>query len=125
MALILIVDDAIFTRRVICKNLQKQGYETLEASHGKQALELLDSHTPDCILLDLLMPEMDGWQVLQALQDKNIKIPVIVLTADIQETSRQHCFELGALAVLNKPPKSEEMIEALQKALNLTEENAP
>lgn len=125
MPLILIVDDAFFTRRVIAKSLKKQGYITLEASDGREALQLLDEQKPDCILLDLLMPDFDGWDVLKALQEKQIKIPAIVITADIQETSRQRCFELGALAVINKPPKPEELNDALQKALSLNEENAP
>ncbi|HEY9836991.1 MAG TPA: response regulator [Vampirovibrionales bacterium] len=124
MPLILIVDDAQFTRRVICKSLQKQGYLTREASNGREAIGLLDEELPDCILLDLLMPEFDGWDVLTFLKEHDYTIPVIVITADIQETSRQHCFDLGAKAVINKPPKPDELNNTLKKILGFTEENA-
>lgn len=125
MALILIVDDAQFSRKIICKTVQKLGYDIVEASDGRQALEMIDSHDPDCILLDLLMPDFDGREVLKILREKQSKIPAIVITADIQETSRQQCLDLGAMAVINKPPKPNEIGNALEQALKLTQENSP
>ncbi len=119
MALILIVEDAWFTRRAICKILQKEGYKTLEAVNGREGLELLQLHHPDCMLLDLLMPEIDGWGVLKALTEMQAKVPVIVITADIQASTRQKCLELGAIALINKPPKADELRQALKTAFNL------
>ena len=118
MALILITDDAAFARRMVRKALEGDGHVVLEASSGLECLEMLKSHSPQCIFLDLLMPEMDGFGVLQTLREQGSTIPVIVLSADIQESARQQCLDLGAFAMLNKPPKAPEIRAALQKALS-------
>jgi two-component system, response regulator, stage 0 sporulation protein F len=122
---ILVVEDSWLTRRVICKILRTEGYETLEASSGPEALEMLGTQTPDCMLLDLLMPDMEGREVLQAMREKGLKIPVIVITADIQSTTREECIELGAIAVIHKMPNSDELIGWIKKALSASEESAP
>jgi len=75
------------------------------------------------MLLDLLMPEMEGREVLQAMRDRGYKIPVIVITADIQASTRSECMELGALAVIHKMPNSDELIGWIKKALSVSEEN--
>ncbi len=125
MTSILVVEDSWLTRRVICKILRAEGYETWEASSGPEALELLTTKTPNCMLLDLLMPEMEGREVLQAMRDRGYKIPVIVITADIQSTTKSECMELGALAVIHKMPNSDELIGWIKKALSASEESAP
>ncbi|MBD1938848.1 response regulator [Microcoleus sp. FACHB-68] len=126
MTLILIIEDAWFTRRAICKILQGSGYETLEAANGREGLEIVASRPDiDCMLLDLLMPEVDGWGVLKALREQQSQLPVIVLTADIQESTRLQCLELGAFTVINKPPKPEELRHVLQAALSASEESQP
>ena len=125
MTSILVVEDSWLTRRVICKILRAEGYETNEASSGPEALELLETLTPDCMLLDLLMPDMEGREVLQALRERGIKVPVIVITADIQSTTREECMELGALAVIHKMPNSDELVGWIKKALSASEETAP
>lgn len=125
MTSILVVEDSWLTRRVICKILRAEGYETLEASSGPEALEMLGTQTPDCMLLDLLMPDMEGREVLQAMQEKGFKIPVIVITADIQSTTREECMELGAIAVIHKMPNSDELIGWIKKALSASEESTP
>ena len=114
MALILMAEDAWLTRKMIRK--------LLEATNGCECLEMLAVHAPDCIILDLLMPEMDGFQVLAALRQQRFKIPAIVMTADIQETSRQRCLDLDAFAVINKPLESDILLDALQKALGCSED---
>ena len=117
MALILIVDDSSFTRKRVASMIRAEGYETLEASDGRQGLEMTATHSPDCIVIDLIMPEMDGLELLELLHDQGSKIPRIVITADIQESARQQCLERGALAVLNKPPRKDELQNTLAKAL--------
>lgn len=62
MARILIIDDSWGTRQIIAKILKADGYELLETGDGKEGLQMAEKHRPDCILLDLLMPEMDGCQ---------------------------------------------------------------
>ncbi|HEY9809340.1 MAG TPA: response regulator [Halomicronema sp.] len=122
MTLILIVDDAVITRTIIRKIVQGQGYSTLEADNGQKAVEMALLHQPDCILLDLLLPQLNGWQVIQALNEKGSKIPVIFITADTQDTTRDKCLGLGALEVINKPPKLSELQQAIEKALSLNKE---
>ena len=118
MALVLITDDAAFTRRMIRKAFKDTDHVILEASNGKECLEMLDTHSPDCLILDLLMPELDGFGVLEALKKRGSKLPVIVLSADIQDSVRQQCLELGAVKMLKKPPKGAQILEAIDQALN-------
>ncbi|MEO0854760.1 MAG: response regulator [Cyanobacteria bacterium J06648_11] len=118
MALILVTDDAAFTRRMIRKALvENDEHVVIEASNGVECLEMLDSHSPDCILLDLLMPELDGYGVLEAVRDRGLKTPVIVLSADIQDSARKQCMELGAYAMLKKPPKPPEVRSMINQAI--------
>ena len=117
MAQILIIEDSTYQRSKICRVLQTEGYELLEAANGHEGLKMTVINTPDCILLDLVMPEMGGVEVLQVLHDQGTNIPVIVLTADIQETTRQQCLELGAMAFINKPVQQDKLRNAIAKAL--------
>ncbi len=122
MSKILIVDDSWLTRRGVKRILQAEGYEIIEAENGLQALELIikADNNIDAVLLDLLMPEMSGLELLERLNlnHDQAKLPVVVLTADIQKTVRQKCIDLGAYAFLNKPPEPEELIEVVQNLLN-------
>lgn len=117
MAIILHVDDSSFSRTQIRKILIKAGHTVLEADSGISALALLQSQTPDLIISDILMPAMDGIQFLTALKEQDNSIPVIMLTADIQDDTKKTCFNLGARNLLNKPPKEEDLLTALQNAL--------
>ena len=117
MALILITDDAAFARRMLRRALEAAGHVVIEATNGVECLELIQAHSPECLMLDLLMPELDGYGVLQALQQQSLQLPVIVLSADIQDSARQQCQELGAFAMLQKPPKAQEVNEMIQQAL--------
>lgn len=117
MALILIVEDTSFTRRLISRTVQALGHSTVEASCGQEGLEKAFTQAPDCILLDLLMPDLDGREVLQKLREQKSRVPVIVLTADIQASSRQQCLDLGALTVLAKPPNPQDLAAAIDRAI--------
>lgn len=119
MASILIMDDAAFSRRMIRKALQKEGYEMLEAGNGREGLEMISTHNPDCVLTDLLMPDIDGFGVLRALHEQGSKTPVIVISADIQEWARSQCLELGAAGFINKPLKEDELRNTVRQALNV------
>ena len=103
MAKILIIDDSLFQRRNIRKSLKAEGYDLQEATTGREGLEMIPTFAPDCIVLDILMPEVDGLSFLRTLQAQGNTTPVIVLTADIQNTTRQECLKLGAKEVLHKP----------------------
>ncbi|MFB2977159.1 response regulator [Microseira sp. BLCC-F43] len=118
MALVLITDDAAFSRRMIRKAVEEGGHKVIEAANGRECLDMLTANSPDCIISDLLMPEMDGYGLLKSLREQGAKVPVIVLSADIQDSARQQCESLGAFMMLKKPPKAPEIIDAIQKALN-------
>ncbi|MDX8398282.1 MAG: response regulator [Mariprofundaceae bacterium] len=117
MATILITDDSSFSRRIIKKTIATTGHDIIEAANGIECIEQIKQHDPDVLFLDLVMPEMDGFETLKELQRLNIKIPTIVLTADIQDGVAKKCMDLGALAYLNKPPKQDELLAALNLAL--------
>lgn len=118
MALILIIDDSYTARRTIGKTLKNEGYETMEAANGREGLEVAAANKPDCILLDLIMPEVDGFEVLRSLRALGSETPVIVLTADIQKIVREECLDLGATAFINKPPTRNELSNTIRKALD-------
>lgn len=117
MAKILVVDDSLFARLKVCDILHGAGHETLEAGDGREGLARAQEQTFDCILTDLLMPEMDGVALLAALRAAEVKTPVIVLTADIQESRRRQCLDLGAAGFLGKPPQSRPLLEAIAQLL--------
>lgn len=119
---ILIVDDSVFQRNRIKRVLAQYDYEILEGSDGHAALKMVAAHTPDCMLLDLLMPDMDGWEVLATLRERGIQVPVIVITADIQASTREQCLELGAVAVLTKPYSNNELRDIIGQVLERGEE---
>ena len=121
MPSILMVDDSQMMRRFIAMSLESEGYDISEANGGVEAIEMSSSNPPDCMVLDLLMPDLNGLEVMEALREKEASFPVIIMTADIQESTQTKCFELGAFRVLNKPPKGEELTQAIREALVSTE----
>ena len=122
MTKILIVEDSMFQRNRIKRVLAQYDYVILEAGDGHDALEMVTTHTPDCILLDLLMPGMDGLEVLTILKSRKAQIPVIVTTADIQESTRQRCLELGAIAMITKPYTNAELREIIKQVMERSQE---
>jgi twitching motility two-component system response regulator PilH len=122
MATVLVIDDSIFQRKSICSSINEVGYDTIEAGNGREGLELALSSRPDIIFTDLLMPEMDGIQLLSALKEHGCNCPVFVLTADIQESKRKQCIELGISGFLSKPCKKRELIDVLNQAVNIGKE---
>ena len=115
MIKILVVDDARLSRNVIVNMIRKAGHEVLTATNGREGLEKALAEKPDLIFSDMLMPVMDGLEMLEALRDKNVQAPVFMLTANIQETTRQQSFKLGASGFINKPIKEEELLKAIAK----------
>ena len=117
MSRILITDDSSSQRIILSGILEKLGHEVDTAINGQEALEKIRTNPLDCMLLDNLMPIMDGLQTLEALKARNITVPIIMLTADIQEWLKARCLELGATMFLNKPIKQAKLQEALQQIL--------
>lgn len=100
--LILIVDDEERMRRVITDYLRIKGYDTTEASDGVQAMEMFSLQKPDLVLLDIMMPRMDGFEVCRAIHS-NSKVPIIMLTARGQEEDELQGFSLGVDEYITKP----------------------
>jgi len=117
MALILVIDDSAYMRGKIRTILMVDGHETVEAADGIKGLQLASSRKPDLILLDIIMPGTDGVKILSAVRQLSADLPVVVVTADIQESVGRQCMALGAFAVLHKPPKEQELLDVVRKAL--------
>jgi twitching motility two-component system response regulator PilH len=110
MQKVLVVDDSVFQRKTICQALAEAGFETVEAENGRDGLNKITTTRPDYIFTDLLMPEMDGMQFITAIKDQGITTPVYVLTADIQESKRKQCLDMGVAGFLSKPLKKAELV---------------
>ena len=127
MAKILVVDDETNVRQVIGMLLFRAGYEVIEAEHGLIGYSKAQSDNPDLIVLDLMMPFMDGYEVLQKLKanpaTKNI--PVIILTAKIDATSEHECMRLGAVDYIKKPWGPRELEDRVGMALGYPELDRP
>ena len=117
MSRVLITDDSLLQRRTLSAIVADIGHEVDTACNGQEALEKIQANPPDCLLLDMLMPVMDGVQVLEHLESQEMKLPIIVLTADVQEWLKERCLELGASLFLNKPVKQDQLQEALRTIL--------
>lgn len=110
MPSILIVDDSMFQRRLLKKHLADLDVELLMAADGVEALAILGQHKPACVVMDLMMPNMDGFELLDQI---GMTIPVVVLTADIQHATYEDCVRLGARAVLVKPVSKAQIQQAV------------
>jgi CheY-like chemotaxis protein len=117
MSRVLITDDSLLQRKTLSAIVVEAGHEVETACNGQEALEKIQANLPDCLLLDMLMPIMDGVQVLEQLESQGLKLPIVVLTADVQEWLKTRCLELGATTFLNKPIKQAQLQEALQQIL--------
>jgi two-component system chemotaxis response regulator CheY len=111
---ILVVDDSSLSRRMTRKILDDLGHEVEEASDGAQALELFVLNRHDFVVLDMVMHGMYGLEVLAKLRELDPSLRVIVLTADIQQSTRQQVKEAGAAAMVNKPVSKEALAEVLE-----------
>jgi two-component system, chemotaxis family, chemotaxis protein CheY len=110
---ILVVDDSALARRMTRKILEELGHEVEEVTDGAQALEQYVLHQHDLVVLDMVMHGMYGLEVLQKLKQLNPKLPVVIVTADIQRSTRDQVIEAGATAMVNKPVSREELAELL------------
>lgn len=116
---LLIVEDEKDIAKLLEYNLRKEGYKTLIASDGEEALEMAQRHHPNLIILDLMLPEMDGLEVCKALkkENKTAGIPIIMLTAKSQESDKVIGLELGADDYVTKPFSPKELIARIKAIL--------
>ena len=124
MARVLVIDDEAPIRLLCRVNLEAAGMEIIEAEDGPSGLEAARSERPDAILLDVMMPGMDGWQVLEELLDdeRTNDIPIIFLTARAEVRDQARGLELGGVDYITKPfspvdlaPLVENLLERVQR----------
>src|SRR5947199_6271822 len=118
---ILIVDDDLYIRRLLSKVLSKFNYESIEAARGEEGLELANKYLPDVILLDVMMPGMDGYQVCEHLKEteETRDIPIILVTAKTDLKDRVQGLGLGAHDYICKPIQPKELLARVEAALRV------
>jgi len=118
-ARVLIVDDDPVMRRLTTRALQNDGYVLTEATNGREALEVMRRETPDLVILDFVMPELDGLDVLRALRadPATVSLPVLMLTSQSDEGSTRAGFDAGATDYLTKPFSSPQLSARVRACL--------
>jgi CheY-like chemotaxis protein len=116
---VLVVDDEPDVLLLCRVNLEFEGYEVIEAADGEEAMERVRAHRPDVVLLDVMMPKMDGWQVLAAIKDdaELADIPVVMLTAKVQDQDQIRGWSQGAADYITKPFSPLALSQVLQDVL--------
>lgn len=116
---ILLVEDEKVLSEILTVRLDLQGYDIIAAYDGQQALDMVHAEKPDLILLDIMLPKIDGYKVCGLLKsDVRYKnIPIILLSAKSQTGDFEMGTELGADAYITKPPNHQELAETIQKLL--------
>jgi DNA-binding response OmpR family regulator len=103
MKRILVVEDEAKLRRVLVDFLQSEGYEVIVATDGEAGLELACTQKPDVLILDVMLPKMNGFDVCRSLRERGFKTPILLITAKGEETDKVLGLELGADDYLTKP----------------------
>lgn len=118
---ILSVDDERDVTELVHFHLTKAGYNVITAASGREALDRVYQHSPDLILLDLMLPDIDGFGVCEILrrQPATATIPIVILTAWATHDARHFGLELGALDYMTKPFSPKELVERVRRLLNL------
>ena len=117
---ILVVDDEERMARFIRLNLEYDGFQVLEAYKGMQAINLIRDKMPDLVLLDVMLPDIDGFEILKTVREVST-VPVIMLTAKGEEDDRVQGLELGADDYITKPFSPRELVSRVKAVLRRTE----
>ena len=121
-ATVLIVEDDEMVADVVRINLESEGFEVTHAPNGAAALAAIEQSQPDLVLLDVMIPEIDGWGVLTRLREDQAtaRLPVIMLTAKAMPADQVRGYNLGANGYLPKPFSSTDLIEKVRQVLQDT-----
>ena len=116
---VLVVDDDRVIQTLLVVNLELEGYDVETASDGEQALEKIASVHPDIVLLDIMMPKYDGWEVCRRAKANRATadIPIIFLSARAQDLDVRRGYELGVAAYMTKPFDPLELMEVVKRVL--------
>jgi len=118
---ILIVDDEAVIREVIGKAFITEGYQVFEAADGKEALEVFEDHDVEIIILDIMMPKMDGWSVCRRIRAES-NVGIIMLTARDDDSDQLLGFELGVDEYVTKPVNLKVLLARVKRMLNRLDE---
>ena len=114
---ILVVDDELLIRKVIREYLESENYKVLEAENGLDALRVLSSNKVNLIILDIMMPKMDGYELIKSLREAKYDVPILIITAKSEIEDKKEGFLLGADDYMVKPIDIEEMLLRIQVLL--------
>ena len=114
---ILVVEDEGFLREAIAYDLNLQGYQVMEATNGRTALESIDRQRPDLVVSDIRMPEMSGIELLKELRKRDPFLPVVIFLTGYADLSREEALALGADAVFTKPFDRRELFKTIERML--------
>ncbi|MBU1599347.1 response regulator [bacterium] len=114
---ILVVDDDVDMVEILKSLLEIEGYDVVGAFDGQEALDKTKQQKPDFILLDIMMPVMDGWEACRRLKacKKTSEIPVAILTARVDSQDREKAFQLGADDYITKPFNPDELLKRIKE----------
>ena len=118
MPRILIVDDNEDNRDVLSRRLKRKGFEITMATGGQEAIDKAASDKPDLILMDLNMPELDGWEATTTIRESGNKVPVIALTAHAMEGDRARAIEAGCSDYHTKPVEMAALLAQIDELLS-------
>lgn len=121
--LIMIVDDSVTVRKVTSRLLERQGYDTVTAKDGVDAIEQLENVKPDLMLLDIEMPRMDGFEVTNLVRhhDMHSNLPIIMITSRTGEKHRERAFSLGVTHYMGKPFQEAELLANIEQLLAVSQ----
>jgi two-component system response regulator CpxR len=124
MARILIAEDNAEIRTLVSGILVEEGHKVGVANNGQQALEMITADAPDVLVLDIMMPQMDGYGVLKEIKSAGTAegMKILVLTAKTSETDWVRGYKLGADAYLTKPFDTDELVNGIEDLLGMTKE---
>jgi len=120
---ILLVEDNLMNQKVVMFNLKKLNLEILPAVTGSQAIDLFKNNTFDLVLMDIMLPEMDGYEitgVIRKIEKENNTenpVPIVALTANTYDNDKEKCFNAGMNDYISKPFNARQLIEMIEKYL--------
>ena len=117
---VLVVDDELSIIKFLRANLEAKGYEVLAAMDGTEALQTFEMELPDLVILDIMMPKMDGFEVCRRLREWS-QVPIIMLSARGDEEDKVKCLDLGADDYITKPFGASELIARVRAVVRRTE----
>ncbi len=115
--LVLVVDDDAGLREFVRVNLEQEGYSVREASSADEALAAIEGQAPDLVLLDVVMPGIDGWQMLQRMQERHGSIPVIMFSGKVEDSAGGSAEERGAHGFIGKPFDPQQLIDRAKQLI--------